>query len=71
MGILNYQPNYQALTGQGANPEQPEPQEQGRFGDSIDQLQAGALGALGGILDFAGAEGLAKDVYGSRDSRGS
>lgn len=43
--------------------------QQGTFGDSVDAFQAGALSAVGGILDFAGAKGFAKNFYGWADDQ--
>lgn len=67
MSILDFQPNYEALS--GSSGAEANPEEQGRLGDAVDQLQAGALGVLGGVLDVTGATQLAQDVYGWQESQ--
>ncbi len=43
--------------------------QQGRFGDVVDAVQAGGLSALGGIFDFIGAQGIAQSLYGFSDDQ--
>ena len=59
MALLQFDPNKYRTT----QPGQPEQQEQGRFGDIVDAFQSGAASGLGGIFDFVGAQGVARDLY--------
>lgn len=43
--------------------------QQGRFGDTVDAFQSGALSGIGGIFDFVGAEGIAQSLYGYADEQ--
>jgi hypothetical protein len=64
-------PNYfarQPVTRQSPTTTAPA-QQQGRFGDAVDAFQAGGLSAVGGIFDFVGADGIAKQFYGWSDSQ--
>jgi hypothetical protein len=45
--------------------------QQGRFGDTVDAFQSGALSGIGGIFDFVGADGIAQSLYGYADEQNS
>lgn len=49
--------------------QQPAAPEQGRFGDVVDAAQMGAARSVGGILDFVGANDMAKSFYGIADEQ--
>lgn len=51
--------------------EAPKDNGQGRIADSVDSAQGGALGAMGGMFDFVGAQGIAQSLYGAADDQQS
>jgi len=67
---MNQIPNYFAKPYRPmAQPVASQQNTQGTFGDMLDAFQAGALSAVGGIFDFAGAKGLANQFYGWADDQ--
>jgi len=50
-------------------PNKPEEPEQGLFGDTIDALQMGAANTVGGMMDFVGADGMARSFRDIGDSQ--
>jgi|GEM_PF-1445976 len=65
MSLIDFDPSKYATTTANSAPVK----EQGRFGDVVDSVQAGAASGLGGIFDFVGASGLAKSLYGLADDQ--
>jgi len=61
----NPMPSLMAFSTNEVAPEK----QQGRFGDTVDAFQSGALSGIGGIFDFVGADGIAQSLYGYADEQ--